>query len=383
MPVFVGTSGWQFREWRDAFYSGVPQRRWLERYAGHFATVENNSSFYGLPGRERFEAWRERLPPGFIMAVKANRELTHVARLRDPAGHVDRLVEAAAGLGDRLGPFLLQLPPWLRAAPERLAACLDRFPAGARVAVEPRHRSWWNDEVRGLLTERDAALCWADRGGRPVAPLWRTASWGYLRLHEGRARPVPSYGDAALRSWCRRVDEAWPRSADCHVYFNNDPGPAPVLNALRFAGLMRGLGREVPAAAGALPLGFGGLVARLAEPAQDAAPQGAEALTEEVDGRDGDEDERDGDREDRGEAEDHDEGLHADQGRDAHVAEDRQRLRAVGEGGDGGPDAALPLLGHRSCIPGARRSGPSQAVRRPARGGRGRQPRRSASSSRS
>jgi uncharacterized protein YecE (DUF72 family) len=103
--------------------------------------------------------------------------------------------------------------------------------------------------VRAVLSDRDAALCWADRGGRPVTPLWRTASWGYLRLHEGRAKPAPSYGDAALRSWCQRIDETWPRSADCFVYFNNDPGAAAVRNALRFAELMRDLGREVPTAA--------------------------------------------------------------------------------------------------------------------------------------
>jgi uncharacterized protein YecE (DUF72 family) len=249
MPVLVGTSGWQYRDWRGVLYPDrVPLRRWLEHYAGHFATVENNGSFYKLPGHDTFAAWRERLPEGFTMAVKASRFLTHIKRLRDPAEPVERLTAAATGLGDRLGPYLLQLPPTLRADPVVLADCLDRFPQGARVAVEPRHESWVNEEVRAVLSERDAAWCWADRGGRPVGPLWRTASWGYVRLHHGRARPVPSYGDAALRAWCRRVDETWVRSADVFVYFNNDPGGAAVRNAFRFADLMRGLGREVPGA---------------------------------------------------------------------------------------------------------------------------------------
>ncbi|MCC3764405.1 DUF72 domain-containing protein [Glycomyces sp. TRM65418] len=249
MPVLVGTSGWQYRDWRGVLYpERVPLRLWLEHYAEHFVTVENNGAFYRLPGREVFAAWRERLPAGFTMAVKASRFLTHVKRLRDPAEPVERLAAASAGLGDRLGPFLLQLPPTLRADPVVLAECLDRFPDGARVAVEPRHESWWTEEVRAVLTERDAALCWADRKGRPVTPLWRTASWGYLRLHEGRATPTPRYGDAALRSWCRRIDQTWPRAADCYVYCNNDPGGAAVRDALRFAELMRGLGREVPGA---------------------------------------------------------------------------------------------------------------------------------------
>ncbi|HEX2145664.1 MAG TPA: DUF72 domain-containing protein [Glycomyces sp.] len=249
MPLFIGTSGWQYRDWRGVLYpERVPQRRWLECYAEHFAAVENNGAFYKLPGRETFAAWRERLPPGFTMAVKASRFLTHMKRLGDPAEPVERLTKAAAGLGDRLGPFLLQLPPTLRADAALLADCLDRFPKGVRVAVEPRHSSWWTDEVRTVLEERDAALCWADRGSRPVTPLWRTATWGYLRLHEGRAEPAPSYGDTALRSWCRRIAETWPASAECHVYFNNDPGGAAVRNAFRFAELTRDLGREVPGA---------------------------------------------------------------------------------------------------------------------------------------
>jgi uncharacterized protein YecE (DUF72 family) len=250
MPVLVGTSGWQYRDWRGVLYpEGVPQRRWLEHYAESFATVENNGAFYRLPQRSTFERWRSEVPDGFVMAVKASRFLTHLKRLREPKEPVDRLMNAAAGLGDRLGPVLLQLPPTLQADPELLAECLDQFPQGTRVAVEPRHESWWTDEVRSVLADRDAALCWADRDGRPVTPLWRTASWGFLRLHHGRAKPVPSYGDAALRSWCRRIVDAWPKAAHCHVYFNNDPGGAAVRNAFRFAELMRDLGREVPGAA--------------------------------------------------------------------------------------------------------------------------------------
>src|SRR5215469_15777142 len=103
MPVLVGTSGWQYGDWRGVLYPpGLAQRRWLEHYAGQYATVENNGSFYRLPSAQTFADWRARTPAGFVMAVKASRYLTHVRRLRDPAEPVQRLMSAAAGLGDRL-----------------------------------------------------------------------------------------------------------------------------------------------------------------------------------------------------------------------------------------------------------------------------------------
>jgi uncharacterized protein YecE (DUF72 family) len=253
MAVLVGTSGWQYRDWRGGFYpAGVPQRRWLEHYAGQFQTVENNASFYRLPGRDTFAAWRERTGGDFVMAVKASRYLTHVRRLRDPAEPVARLLAAAAGLGPQLGPVLLQLPPTLAADAGLLDACLAAFRDAAReagtgpprIAVEPRHASWWCDEVREVLTAHQAALCWADRRGQPVTPLWRTADWGYLRFHEGAAQPWPCYGPQALRTWAGRLHAAWPGPADVYVYFNNDPGGAAVVNAAQFAVAARRAGLE-------------------------------------------------------------------------------------------------------------------------------------------
>lgn len=238
VAVRVGTSGWQYRDWRGVLYPpGLGQRHWLSAYAGQFDTVEVNNAFYRLPERSVFERWRAATPDGFLVAVKASRYLTHVRRLRDPEEPVARLLDRAAGLGDRLGPVLVQLPPDLPAAPERLDATLAAFPVGVRVAVEPRHASWWTEEVAGLLARRGAALCWADRGSRPVTPLWRTAGWGYLRLHAGAAAPWPRYGAAALRTWRRRLAEAWP-GGEVFVYFNNDPGGAAVYDARAFRRLV-------------------------------------------------------------------------------------------------------------------------------------------------
>jgi uncharacterized protein YecE (DUF72 family) len=242
--ILVGTSGWQYADWRGRFYpERLPQRLWLEHYAAAFATVEVNNAFYRLPERTTFAAWRERTPADFVVTVKMSRYLTHIKRLREPDEPVARFLGRARALGDRLGPVLIQLPPNLRAEPDVLAATLARFPADVRVAVEPRHASWWTPRVRDVLTAAGAALCWADRRGRPVTPLWRTADFGYVRLHEGRATPWPRYGPRALDSWLDRVVAAYPDDPDVFVYFNNDPGGAAVVDATALAGraVRRGL----------------------------------------------------------------------------------------------------------------------------------------------
>lgn len=197
------------------------------------AGIEKNNAFYRLPTRETFELWRDNTPPGFVMAVKASRYLTHMKRLKDPAEPVARLMNAANGLGDRLGPVLLQLPPTLQADTDRLTECLRQFPPGTRIAVEPRHPTWWTDQTRHVLENHGAALCWADRLGEPQTPLWRTTDWLYLRFHEGPADPWPEYDDETLQRWADELDG----TQDAYVYFNNDPGGAAVRNALRFTDL--------------------------------------------------------------------------------------------------------------------------------------------------
>jgi uncharacterized protein YecE (DUF72 family) len=240
VAVIIGTSGWQYRDWRGRFYpQRLPQRLWLEHYAAHFATVESNAAFYRLPERETFAAWRARTPADFRWAVKASRYLTHIKRLREPEEPVARMLGRAEGLADKLDVVLLQLPPTLQADTGLLNECLGRFPASVRVAVEPRHDSWWTDEVRGLLERYGAALCWADRMEQPVAPLWRTAEWGYLRLHTGvdnwRYRPE------TLRLWAERLADTY-GGADVVVYFNNDPGGAAPVDAVHFAEAVRAAG---------------------------------------------------------------------------------------------------------------------------------------------
>ena len=246
MAVLVGTSGWQYRHWRYRYYKrGTPQNRWFEQLLRDFRTVELNVTFYRLPRAEVFAGWHDRSPADAVITVKASRYITHVKRLKDPQGSVDLLMDRVRPLRGKLGPVLLQLPPDLPVDVANLDATLSAFPSDVRLAVEPRHKSWWVDDVRAVLGEHGAALCWADRAG-PIAPLWRTADWGYLRFHEGRHEPWPFYTNRELAAWVRRFRDVFPDDAsDIYVYFNNDPEAAALDNAITFAHLLSKSGRSV------------------------------------------------------------------------------------------------------------------------------------------
>jgi uncharacterized protein YecE (DUF72 family) len=242
MTVWIGTSGWQYDHWRNRFYPpGLPQRAWYESYAERFATVESNAAFYHLPERRVFESWAERSPADFMMAVKVSRFLTHIRKLSEPEEPVERFVTRVRGLGSKLGPVLLQLPPQLHRDRDRLGRTLDRFPPEMQVAVEFRHESWWVEDIEALLADHGAALCLADRRG-VLGPIWRTADWTYLRFHGGRAVPRPSYGDAALAGWARRLAATWAVDEDIWVYFNNDHRVAAPRDAARFARVVERVG---------------------------------------------------------------------------------------------------------------------------------------------
>ena len=237
MTLYVGTSGWQYRHWKLTFYpKEVPQRRWLEYFAARFATVELNNSFYHLPQASSFERWREETPADFVVAAKMSRFLTHLKRLRDPQEPVSLFMERASRLGRKLGPVLLQLPPRMKADPQRLAEALDAFPAGVRLAVEFRDDSWFSDHTREVLEERGAALCLAD-SPRRTTPAWRTAGWGFVRFHEGVGKPRPCYQESALDAWAERVASLWKPDEDVFCYFNNDGNACALRDATTFATL--------------------------------------------------------------------------------------------------------------------------------------------------
>jgi uncharacterized protein YecE (DUF72 family) len=243
MPVFIGTSGWQYDDWKGRFYPAkLPQRQWLEHYSQRFQVVESNNAFYRLPKPETFANWRTRTPDDFVFTVKVSRFLTHIKRLKEPAEPVERFLTHATHLGPKLTVALLQLPPNLRVSPDALDETLTAFAGRVRVAVELRHESWFTEEIHSLLELHQAALCLADgtlRPGpiksRPVTPMWRTASWGYLRFHQGAGSPHPCYGRTALASWAARLADLFDKSEDVFAFFNNDHNACAVRDARVFA----------------------------------------------------------------------------------------------------------------------------------------------------
>jgi len=221
-PVRIGTSGWNYRHWKEPFYEGRPARVWLEHYAKHFDTVEVNATFYRLPTVNAVRGWVEQTPDDFLFSVKASRYLTHIRRLRDLGEGIARFYERLEPLVEspKLGPVLWQLPETFRRDDERLEAALGRLPPG-RHCFEFRHESWFSDDVYALLRAHEAALVVGDTPTRPFQTHELTAGWTYVRFHHGSRGRDGNYSDAELTSWGRRI-QAWRRRVEVFAYFNND-----------------------------------------------------------------------------------------------------------------------------------------------------------------
>jgi len=234
--IRIGTSGWQYRDWRGRFYpQDLPQRGWLGFYATRFPTLELNNSFYRLPDATSFRRWRDETPERFVMSVKVSRYLTHVRRLREPKEPLDRLWSRACELGSRLGPLLFQLPPRFPVEPERLRELVRLLPEGSRAAFELRDPSWHHAAVYDVLEAANAALVWPDRPG-PMPDLPMTADWIYLRFHQGQ--PERShYPRRRLLAWADRISGLSAR--EVWVYFNNDAEGAAPRDAETLTGLLR------------------------------------------------------------------------------------------------------------------------------------------------
>ena len=190
-PVHIGCSGWNYRDWRGVIYpEGLPARRWLERYAELFDTVEVNATFYRLPSESAVKAWAEQTPRRFVFAVKASRYLTHVKRLKAIGAGAKRFLDPLEPLAEarKLGPVLWQLPENFQRDDDRLAETLEGLPKG-RHCFEFRHPSWFTEEVYALLRRHRAALVIGDHPERPFQTHEITASWTYVRFHYGQRGP--------------------------------------------------------------------------------------------------------------------------------------------------------------------------------------------------
>jgi len=225
MNLYVGTSGYAYKEWRGSFYpDDLPAKQFLKYYGERFRSCEINATFYRIPKGSVVAAWASEVPAGFRFVLKASQRITHFQRLKDCGETVEVMFRVAAELGEKLGAVLFQTPPNLKKDAARLKDFLTMLPRGARVAFEFRHASWFDDETWGLLRERNAALCIAEaeEGEGVEVPFEATADFGYIRLRRAE------YSDADLKAWIKRMKgTSW---KDAFVFFKHeDAGVGPAL----------------------------------------------------------------------------------------------------------------------------------------------------------
>src|SRR5262245_13339095 len=182
MAIWVGTSGYNYPEWRGSFYpEKLATTKMLPYYAERLATVEINYTFYRSPNQKTLEGWMSATPERFRLTLKAPKRITHDARLKDCEERLGFFLKTAAALEPKLGALLFQLPPNFRKDVERFDAFLGLFPDGTRAAFEFRHASWFDEEVYARLRARNLALCVAD-SEKLSTPVTITAPYAYFRL---------------------------------------------------------------------------------------------------------------------------------------------------------------------------------------------------------
>jgi uncharacterized protein YecE (DUF72 family) len=228
--LWPGTSGFSYKEWKGSFYpEDLPDSGMLSWYAERFPSVEINNTFYRMPTRKLLEGWAEQVPTDFRFVLKASRKITHQKKLAETAEEVGYLADTSRALGERLGPTLVQLPPYLKKDVPLLEGFLAGLPADFPVALEFRSSSWFDDDVYAALSAAGAALVVSDTGkGDP--PVVRTAPFGYARLRQ------VEYGEEDLAVWAARLSE--PGWDDLYAFFKHeDEGTGPRL-AARFRELV-------------------------------------------------------------------------------------------------------------------------------------------------
>lgn len=242
MTIWVGTSGYNYPEWKGSFYpQTLSAAKMLPYYAERFPTVEINYTFYRTPNASILQGWSDATPPQFRLTLKAPKRITHEARLKDCAEAVQRFCTTAETLGPKLGVLLFQLPPFMKKDLERLDTFLKDFPEGVRAAFEFRNASWFDEEVYARLRARNLALCVAD-SEKLKTPLTITADYGYFRLRD------EGYSPEHIVDWGRAIRERTDGCGDVYVYFKHEEsGKGPQFGRL----LMDALATEGADVAGA------------------------------------------------------------------------------------------------------------------------------------
>jgi len=206
----------------------------LAFYAQHLSTVEINNTFYQMPKASVLEHWSQAVPEAFRFAIKASRRITHDARLKADAAadSVAYLYRTLETLGEKRGPVLYQLPPFLKKDLPRLQEFLQVLPPDHRASFEFRNDSWYDDDVYAALQAAGAVLCLSEREDDAPSPLVETARWGYVRLR------LEEYSDADFAQWAERLRAT--KWQDIHVYFMHEPTAPAYARALMRAASLQG-----------------------------------------------------------------------------------------------------------------------------------------------
>jgi uncharacterized protein YecE (DUF72 family) len=214
MDSWIGTSGFQYAEWKGKFYpEDLPAAKMLRFYSERFATTEVNYTFHRIPSAKTIENWKAQTPARFRFTLKAPQKVTHYARLRDCSDTIRYFHDVA--LGEKRGAVLFQLPPNFKKDLVLLADFVNGLPSGMRAAFEFRHESWFADDVYETLKTADAALCIADMEEIATPPV-ATATFGYLRLRR------EDYSSADVKRWAEVVRENGAQWSDAYIYFKHE-----------------------------------------------------------------------------------------------------------------------------------------------------------------
>jgi uncharacterized protein YecE (DUF72 family) len=232
--IFVGTSGYNYPEWKGSFYpADLAAAKMLPYYAARFPTVEINYTFYRMPNEKILSGWSQQVPPEFRFTLKAPRRITHDAKLVGCEDLTQAFCRVAGTLGSQLGTLLFQLPPSLKKDLPRLDAFLASLPPRAPAAFEFRHASWFDDEVFGRLRQHGKALCVAD-SEKLETPLEVTADYGYFRLRDEGYQPKD------IEEWGLKIAGLQSRCKEIFVYFKHEEegkGPAFARDLMKHLGL--------------------------------------------------------------------------------------------------------------------------------------------------
>jgi uncharacterized protein YecE (DUF72 family) len=224
--IRIGTAGWSFPRTLEDFPTDGSG---LERYAAVFNGVEINSSFYRPHQRKTYERWAASTPAGFRFAVKAPRTITHERRLVDVGEPLMRFLDECGGLGGKLGPLLIQLPPSLRFDAGIVEAFLIawRKATTAATVLEPRHATWFDASAEALLAAFEIARVAADPAVVPFAA--EPGGWtglAYRRLHGSPAMYATSYDDGRLKPLAEQASEETGASESWWIFDNTQFGAA-------------------------------------------------------------------------------------------------------------------------------------------------------------